>query len=154
MLQGDLIGPSFFNYYTAFQRPSERLIEKRTGEILDLRHLKEMRISVGYDPLRDVIYDPQSKSFWKSTPFRFIPEIGYCQYWDEAMPIHTISDKYKAHGFFGSIDFRYRSPDYVTVGCKFTYSYNNSNELKRLIETTNKMVMQVDAYLSLKLYNW
>ena len=132
----------YINYYMTFQRASEKLIEKRTEEKLKLRPVKEMRTAIGYDFL--------SGSFLK-----LIAEAGFCQYWDEAIPFHSRSDRYRANGFFGSIDFGGgRSGDYISVGLKFTCSYNDSNELKKLIETTNKAVIQGDFYLSLKLYDW
>jgi len=141
MLHGNLIGNSFFNYYMAFQQPSERLIEKRTGEELGLRPLKEVRMTVGYD-------------FLRQTPLKFITEIGVCQYWDEAMPLHSVSDNYKVNGFLGSISFGYTDPDFISGGIKFTYSHNNSRELNKLIETTNKNVIQLDFYVSFKFHNW
>ena len=141
MLQGNLIAQSFFNYYMAFQNSSESLIEKRTEEKLNLKPLKEVRMAVGYDFLH--------MPFWDLTI-----ETGYSQYWDEAMPLHSASDNYKANGFFCSVGFGYTDPDFVSAGLKFTYSNNSSNELRKLIETTNKAIVQVDFYLSFKFYSW
>jgi hypothetical protein len=132
----------YINYYMAFQCASEKLIEKRTEKELKLRPVKEMRTTIGYD-------------IFNSTSFKLIPEAGFCQYWDEAMPFHSKSDTYKAKGGFGSIDLGYRGfGKFSSAGIKFTCSYNDSNELKRLIETTSKTVIQLDFYVSLKLYDW
>ena len=132
----------YINYYMAFQCASEKLIEKRTEKNLSLRPVKEMRATIGYD----VFYN---------TPLKLIPEAGLCQYWDEAMPFHSKSDTYKANGMFGSVDLGYRSSDnFLSAGLKFTCSYNDSKELNKLIETTGKMIVQGDFYISLKLYDW
>jgi len=132
----------YINYYMTFQRASEKLIEKKTDEKLKLRPVKEIRAVLGYDFLHKSI-------------LKLVTEAGFCQYWDEAMPIHSRSDRHKVNGFFGSIDFGLGKPGGVlTTGLKFTCSYNDSNELKKLIETANKAVVQGDIYLSFKLYNW
>jgi hypothetical protein len=132
----------YINYYMTFQRASEKLIEKRTNEELKLRAVKEKRTTLGYD-------------IWHESPLKFIIEAGFCRYWDEAMPFHSKSDNYKAKGLFGSVDFGFRSPEnYFTMGIKFTCSQNDSRELNKLIETTGKLVVQGDFYLSFKLYDW
>jgi hypothetical protein len=125
----------------AFQSASEKLIEKKTGKELSLRTVKEVKAAIGYD-------------FFPQAGLKFITEIGYCQYWDEAIPLHARSNGYTANGLFGTIDFGYLYPDFISVGTKFTCSYNDSIELKRLIETTGKTVVQLDLYLSLKLSDW
>ena len=132
----------YINYYTALQRASEKLIEKRTGEKLNLRVVKERRVAAGYD-------------IWHGSSLKLIPEAGLCQYWDEAMPFHSKSDNYKANGLFGSVDFGFRNPEKsFAAGIKFTCSHNDSKELNRLIETTSKLVLQGDFYLSFKWYDW
>ena len=138
----ELVNSFYINYYMAFQRASEKLIEKRTGKTIKLRPVKETRVALGYD-------------FLRKSSLKLITEAGFCQYWDEAMPVHSKNDRYKANGFFGSIDFGLgRSGSPFSVGLKFTCSYNDSNELKKLIETANKTVIQGDFYLSFKLYDW
>ncbi|MCL2025861.1 MAG: hypothetical protein FWG92_03545 [Leptospirales bacterium] len=132
----------YADYYMTFQRASEKLIEKRNDEKLNLRPVKEIRAVVGCD-------------FLSKSSLKLITEAGLCQYWDEAMPFHSKSDRYKTNGLFGSIDFGTGRPgDSVSAGIKFTCSYNDSNELKKLIEAANKVVVQGDFYLSLKLYDW
>ena len=131
----------YASYYMACQNASKKLIEKRTGEKLDLKTIKETKGVVGYDVL------PESH-------FKLVTELGYGQYWDEAMPLHSKSNNYKANGFFWLADVGYRAPDFIATGIKFTCSYNDSNELKRLIETTSKVIIQLDFYLSLKLSDW
>jgi hypothetical protein len=132
----------YINYYIAFQRASEKLIEKRNGKELKLQAVKERRAAIGYD-------------FWHGSSLKFITEAGFCRYWDEAMPSHAKSANYKANGLFGSIDFGYRNPDNsFAAGVKFTCSQNDSKELGKLIETTGKLVVQGDFYVSFKWYEW
>ena len=142
LVEKEFANSCYVNYYMAFQHPSEKLIEKITGEELNLRPVKEVRAAIGMDLLNKM-------PLWK-----FIVEAGYSQYWDEAIPVHTVLNKYQADGFFGSFDFGVMDPNFISSGIKFTFSHNNSNELKRLIETTGKTVIQVDLYLSLKLHDW
>ena len=142
LLEKEFKNSLYINYYMAFQRASEKLIEKRTDEDLKLRPVKEVRTALGYD-------------FLSESSMKLITEAGFCQYWDEAMPAHSKNNRYKANGLFGSIDFGFGHPgDSFSAGIKLTCSYNDSDELKKLIETVNKTVVQADFYLSLKLFNW
>ncbi|MCL2155965.1 MAG: hypothetical protein FWH53_09900 [Leptospirales bacterium] len=143
LLEKKFANTLYINYYMAFQCASEKLIEKRTDERLSLRPVKEMRGAIGYDILHN------------TTSLKLITEAGLCQYWDEAMPFHANSDTYKANGVFGSVDFGFVAFDgLLSVGLKVACSYNDSNELRKLIETTSKTVVQGNFYVALKLYDW
>ena len=141
LIEENLFDTVFLTGYVCFQKPSEKLIEKRTEEELDFRPLKTFSCTLGFDHL------------YKKPNMKLISTLGYSQFWDEAMPVHSEGNDYLAHGFFYSLEYRVAVPGF-DVGTKIYAGYNNAEELDRLIETVDKFSLQWEFNISFNTWSF
>jgi hypothetical protein len=125
----------YLDFSSTFQHATERLIEKRTGEKLEMKAMKKTALSAGYNHLNG------------RQNVKLISTLGYSQYRDEAMPVHSSDRKYMAHGFFYSLGLRLNSSG-NEIGTKIYAGYNDAEELEKLIETVDKFSIQWEFNVS------
>ncbi len=114
-----------------FQYVSETLIEKRTGEELDLSPLRKLSAEIAFN------------HFYSKPGSELISTIGYSNFYHEAMPVHSDSSKYRAHGFFYSLEFK--AP---YGGAMIKAGFNEAKELEKLIETIDKFSVDLQFNVS------
>ncbi len=136
-LEKNLGNVLFLDGFIEFQKPSETLIEKRTqlasnpqGEEVEYAKVREMYASVGYNFLN------------KSNVQRLLVTFGLSRYWDVAIPVHRESGTdYRLTGGFFSVNW-----DAIFLGAEFNCSYNYSQELRKLVETADKFMVEVSIF--------
>jgi hypothetical protein len=127
----------FIDYLVEFQKTTETLIEKTTGNELEFAKVREMHLSVGLDFFKMLKVKGYNK---------FITTIGLSSYWDPSVPIHrettTLEDNYKLYGWFFATKW-----EYTFAGMEFKVSKNYSDELRKLVETSDKYMIETSLFM-------
>ncbi len=132
----------YIDVYVEFQRPSAPLVDKRTvtasdpgGDELDVSALREIYGAVGYNFLGTKARDG----------YLLLLSLGVSRFWDPAIPVFREEGTgYHLHGMFVSASFT--SP---FAGLDFRVIRNYSPELRRLVETADKLALEGSAYICL-----
>jgi len=122
-----------FNAFAELQKPSQKLIEKRTvtdanpgGDEIKFALMREMYASAGYNLLA------------KNPGQLLLVNFGLSRFWDVAIPVHRESGfGYAVTGWFASLSY-----EKAVYGAEFKVSRNYSNELRKLVETTDKYMIE------------
>lgn len=133
LVKENLFDYVLIEFYTELQKQSGKLIEKRTGQKIEFNPLREMYLSAGYNFLHS-----SAKEGYSLTA-----SIGGSTYWDVAVPVHRKSGSkyYLDGGFFG---INLAAP---LAGAEFKLVYNYAPELKKLIETADKLAIEGSIYI-------
>ncbi len=137
LIEWDLLSRIFIAGFAEYQKPSKTLIEKRTvtsdtdpGEEVEYAPIREMRASLGYNFLS------------AGKPSRAVLTFGLSRYWDVAIPVHRESGEgYTLTG--GFLEFKWESPWY---GIELKGAYNYSSELRKLVETADKFMIETSIF--------
>jgi hypothetical protein len=118
----------FADFFAEYQYCPVTLIEKRTMQELDLSPVRELRASAGVNFFG---FDEKNISSLKML-------LGVGKYWDPAIALHRSEGTgHSLIGYFTTI--KYEHPFY---GGELTVSYNYSKELRKLVETADKLAFE------------
>jgi len=134
-LKEKLFNRLYLETYLEFQSHSGTLIDKRTEEKLSFSPVRTFSCSLGYDFFHEY---PRSQ---------LIPKIGYSSFWDPAVAVHGESTQYRAHGMFFSLYFHSLIMG-NDISAEFRTSYNDARELNKLVETVDKVNLEVQLTYS------
>ncbi len=137
LLEENLGNKIFLNAFLEFQKPSETLIDKRTqtstdpqGDEVTYNYLREAYLTAGYNFLK------------ASSTERLLATVGISRYWDVAIPVHRESGSgYSLIGGFFSLGW-----NTTFIGAEFKCSYNYSQELRKLVETADKFMVEASLF--------
>lgn len=130
----DLFNTVFLDFFVEGQYCTETLIEKRTGEELDLQPLRELRGSIGLNFI---------EMFSDNRPDSLRLDFGLGYYWDPALAIHREGGyAYGAKGFYTGLRY-----DHPFAGAEVTVSYNYSKELRKLAEAVDKVALEGSLFV-------
>lgn len=123
----------FADFFAEYQYCPATLIEKRTDQKLDLAPLREMRGSVGCNFF----------GFNPANIYALTLTVGMGQYWDPAIALHRTSGTgHSLTGYFSSLKF-----EHPLFGVELDASYNYSKELRKLVETADKVAVEASLFV-------
>ncbi|TAL33448.1 MAG: hypothetical protein EPN93_13795 [Spirochaetes bacterium] len=135
LLTENLFGHIFLSGYVELQRPTEKLISKRTNEEVAFALMREWYASIGYNFLGKRA-DREGRDL--------ILAVGVSSLWDVAIPVHRERGSgYDLMGGFASLNFS--SP---VVGAEIKGAYNYAPELRKLVEIADKFMIEGSFYVS------
>ncbi len=118
-----------------FQTTDKTLIDKRTFEKIDIEPIKNMQAYLGVNVFGFTDIKNQT----------LIISGGWSRFWDPAIAVHRESgDGYSVDGWIFKID--YSMP---FGGAHFMVNKNYSQELRKLIEATDKLAIEGCIYLKI-----
>ncbi len=101
---------------------------------MDLDVMREFSASIGYDILH------------KNPKQNLILSLGVSRYWDLGIPVHRsdrdVDDVYTLWGGFFSLSW-----EAAVVGAEFRASWNDSSELRKLVETADKFMLEGSLFV-------
>ncbi len=126
LLEGTMADAIKLSFFTELQSASEKLIEKRTGETLNVNTIKELKGEISFN----FFYDDNDLDLF------FI--FGMSNLWDPALAVHSDSAGRNSTGYNFAISFN--MVDIFETDLRFIY--NDSIELKKLPETVDKFAIE------------
>jgi hypothetical protein len=137
LLEENLGNKIFVNGFIEFQKPSETLVDKRTVTSTDLQGDK-----VTYDYVREAYFSIGYNFLKASSTERLVATVGISRFWDVAIPVHRESGSgYSLKGGFFSLGW-----NTTFIGADFNCSYNYSQELRKLVETADKFMVEASVF--------
>ncbi|MCX7678539.1 MAG: hypothetical protein N2316_04910 [Spirochaetes bacterium] len=114
------------------QKPSEDLVSRLTDRPINYSAWRELRALVGWNFFAPIFETGQY----------FVISLGISKYWDPAIPFHRESgtDYYSYGGIF-QLEGRMFIGDFP-LGMEMRISHNYSTELRRMVETVDKWVVE------------
>lgn len=139
-LTGNIGNILYYDVLSEFQRPDRPLYDRRTNEEIDYSPVRDLRATLGLNLLGQAAV--QQGEF-------LIISGGVSRYWDPAIPYHRDSGEgYSAIGGLFKIEGRHFIWSAVPLGYEFTVSRNHSTELRKLVETVDKWVVEAGINVS------
>jgi len=139
-LSGNIGNILYYDFLGEFQRPDRPLIDRRTNEEIDFSYARDLRATLGLNLLGGAAV--QQGEF-------LIISGGISRYWDPAIPYHRDSGEgYSAIGGLFKIEGRHFLWSAIPLGYEFTVSRNHSTELRKLVETVDKWVVEAGINVS------
>ncbi|HEY1407139.1 MAG TPA: hypothetical protein VF857_11065 [Spirochaetota bacterium] len=121
------------DFFTEFQHCEKTLIDKRTNREIDLALTREIRASVGINFL----------GFNKTNNDSLVAKFGVGHFWDPGIAVQRKSGSgYAVTGWLASIKY-----EHPLMGAEFMVNYNYSQELRKLIEATDKFAIEGSFYV-------
>jgi len=121
-----------FDAMAGFQKISQDIYSKETSEKINVSPVKEWYILLNYEPMDTGIA-------------HFKAYTGMSCYWDPAVEIHRDSKSgYSIYGWIigFNLDLKY-------IGAELKADYNFSNELKKLVEASDKWAVEGSLFLKI-----
>jgi hypothetical protein len=127
----------YFDFYAEFQKATETLVEKRTGERIDYAKLRQINGMIGFNLWGDKKGE------------MLVASVGLSRYWDVAIPYNRESgNEYYVYGYIFAIESRFFLWGGLPLGIELKASKNYAPELRKLVETTDKYALELSAYIS------
>ena len=138
LIKENLYNYVFIDFFVEVQKPTETLVEKRTSKEIEYDTIRQINCMIGYN-------------FWgahsKEGHF-LIASIGASKFWDISIPAHRESgDEYYVYGVIFTVEgrlFAYGIP----IGLELKTCKNYAPELRKLVETTDKYMVEASANIS------
>lgn len=139
-LAGNIGNILYYDLLGEFQRPDRPLYDRRTSEEIDFSYARDLRATLGVNLL--------GRAAVRQGEFLILSG-GISRYWDPAIPYHRDSgNDYSVVGGLFKIEGRHFIWSAVPLGYEFTVSHNHATELRKLVETVDKWVVEAGINVS------
>ncbi len=133
LLEEDVKNILFASYYIEFQGTDKTIVDKRTNEDIDVKPVKDMYAVLGVNLF----------GFTDAKNVRFKLSGGWSNFWDPAVAVHRDSGSgYSVNGWIFKAEF-----NMPLGGFYFMVNKNYSEELRKLVEATDKLALEGCLYL-------